>query len=74
MKLLSILVAAGLLAHFWTDRIEYLPGEVATVLVNKWTGKHCSFYSIYQAQTDTRVNEELTVCRVTRSNGKVEFP
>ena len=76
MKLLSIVIAVGLSAHFWTDRIEYIPGGAseAPILINKWTGRQCVFYPAYEAQTSKRVNEALRLCSVNRSNGKIEIP
>ena len=73
MKWLCIPIILGLILHFWSDRIEYVPSEVAPILVNKWTGEHCVLYTIYAAQDDQYLNEKLRVCRI-RSNGKVELP
>ena len=78
MKLLcfSILLGSLLIAfnYVWINRISVIKQtELSSVLINKWTGKHCVFFDSRKIRYYNIGRGQQTVCDVD-DDGKIKFP
>ena len=78
MKLLSFSILLGFLLitlnYVWINRISVIKQtELSSVLMNKWTGKHCVFFDSRKIRYYNIGRGQQIVCDVD-DNGKIKFP
>ena len=78
MKLLSFSILLGSLLitfnYVWINRIGIInQTDTHSVLLNKWTGKHCVFFIAESVRDDQKERDIWKTCEIDE-NGKVTFP